>query len=127
MLAFCIVVALFLLAVLGMAIYTSFIKFWPYDKSMSLRHYSFGLVDAGVIVSFFNSLKMAVASAVFGTMFIFGVAYLLEKTRGAPLDQGGGAAAGRECRWPCRAWCWAWATSCSSTIPRIRSTRCTGR
>ena len=83
MLAFCAVVALFLLAVLGMAVYTSFIKFWPYDKSMSLRHYQYGLIDAGVIVSFFNSLKMAVASAVLGTMFIFGVAYLLEKTRGA--------------------------------------------
>ncbi len=84
MLAFCVVVALLLLAVLGMAVYTSFIKFWPYDKSMSLRHYTFGLVDAGVIVSFFNSLKLALASAVFGTMFIFGVAYLLEKTRGMP-------------------------------------------
>jgi len=82
MLAFCVIVALFLLAVLGMAVYTSFIKFWPYDKSMSLRHYSFGLVDAGVISSFFNSLKMALYSAVFGTMFIFGMAYLLEKTRG---------------------------------------------
>jgi iron(III) transport system permease protein len=82
MLTFCAIVALFLLAVLGMAVYTSFIKFWPYDKSMSLRHYSFGLVDAGVISSFFNSLKMAFHSALFGTMFIFGVAYLLEKTRG---------------------------------------------
>jgi iron(III) transport system permease protein len=82
MLAFCLVVALFLLAVLGMAIYTSFIKFWPYDKSMSLRHYTFGLVDAGVITSFFNSLTMAVLTAVLGTMFIFMVAYLLEKTRG---------------------------------------------
>ncbi|HVE50377.1 MAG TPA: putative 2-aminoethylphosphonate ABC transporter permease subunit [Casimicrobiaceae bacterium] len=87
MLVFCVIVALLLIAVLGMAIYTSFIKFWPYDKSMSLRHYSFGLVDAGVIVSFFNSLKMAVMSAVFGTMFIFGVAYLLEKTRGMPTTK----------------------------------------
>jgi len=84
MLLFCVVVALLLLAVLGMAVYTSFIKFWPYDKSMSLRHYSFGLIDAGVISSFFNSLKMAVYTALFGTMFVFGVAYLLEKTRGMP-------------------------------------------
>ncbi|MEP6996442.1 MAG: putative 2-aminoethylphosphonate ABC transporter permease subunit, partial [Betaproteobacteria bacterium] len=82
MLVFCLVVALLLLAVLGMAVYTSFIKFWPYDKSLSLRHYSFGLIDAGVISSFFNSLKMALLSAVFGTTFIFAVAYLLEKTRG---------------------------------------------
>jgi iron(III) transport system permease protein len=86
MLLYCLIVAAFLLAVLGMAVYTSFIKFWPYDKSMSLRHYTFGLVDAGVIVSFFNSLRMAILTAVLGTMFIFMVAYLLEKTRGmAPL------------------------------------------
>ena len=82
MFLYCLVVAGLLLAVLGMAVYTSFIKFWPYDKSMSLRHYTFGLIDAGVIVYFFNSLKMAIATAVFGTMFIFMVAYLLEKTRG---------------------------------------------
>jgi iron(III) transport system permease protein len=82
MLAYCLLVAAFLLAVLGMAVYTSFIKFWPYDKSMSLRHYTFGLVDAGVIVTFFNSLKMAILTAALGTMFIFMVAYLLEKTRG---------------------------------------------
>jgi iron(III) transport system permease protein len=82
MLAYCLVVAAFLLAVLGMAVYTSFIKFWPYDKSMSLRHYTFGLVDAGVIVTFFNSLKMAIMTAALGTMFIFMVAYLIEKTRG---------------------------------------------
>jgi iron(III) transport system permease protein len=82
MLVYCIVVALLLLAVLGMAVYTSFIKLWPYDLSFSLRHYTFGLIDAGVIDSFFNSLRMAFATALFGTMFIFGCAYLLEKTRG---------------------------------------------
>src|SRR5256886_1749096 len=82
MLAFCVVVALLLLAVLGMAVYTSFIKLWPYDLHFSLRHYTFGLIDAGVIDSFWNSVKMAAATAVFGTMFIFGGAYLLEKTTG---------------------------------------------
>ena len=65
-----------------MAIYTSFIKLWPYDKSFSLRHYTFGLIDGGVIVSFFNSLKMALLTAVAGTMLVFGAAYLVEKTRG---------------------------------------------
>jgi len=82
MFVYCLIVATLLLAVLGMAVYTSFIKFWPYDKSMSLRHYTFGLVDAGVISSFFNSLTLAILTAVLGTMFIFMVAYLLEKTRG---------------------------------------------
>jgi iron(III) transport system permease protein len=81
-------VAVFLLLVLGMAVYTSFIKLWPYDKSFSLRHYQYGLIDAGVISSFFNSLEMAVFTSVFGTMFIFATAYLLEKTRGMPLTKG---------------------------------------
>jgi iron(III) transport system permease protein len=87
MFLYCLVVAVLLLAVLGMAVYTSFIKFWPYDKSLSLRHYQFGLVDAGVLSSYFNSLKMALWAAVVGTMFIFGCAYLLEKTRGMPLTK----------------------------------------
>lgn len=87
MLAYCSLVSLLLLAVLGMAVYTSFIKLWPYDLHFSLRHYTFGLVDAGVIDSFFNSLRMAFATALFGTMFIFGCAYLLEKTRGMPATR----------------------------------------
>jgi len=82
MFLYCLVIALLLLAVLGMAVYTSFIKLWPYDRSFSLRHYTFGLVDAGVIDSFFNSLRMAFLAGFFGTVFIFGCAYLLEKTRG---------------------------------------------
>ena len=88
MFVFCIVIAALLLAVLGMAVYTSFIKFWPYDKSLSLRHYQFGLVDAGVVVSYFNSLELALLAALFGTAFVFACAYLLEKTRGMPLTKG---------------------------------------
>jgi len=82
MFCYCLIVCLLLLAILGMAIYTSFIKLWPYDKSFSLRHYTFGLVDGGVISSFFNSLRMALLTAFFGTLLIFGGAYLIEKTRG---------------------------------------------
>jgi iron(III) transport system permease protein len=82
MFCYCLIVCLLLLAILGMAIYTSFIMLWPYDKSFSLRHYTFGLVDGGVISSFFNSLRMALLTAFFGTIMIFGGAYLIEKTRG---------------------------------------------
>ncbi len=87
MLAFCSVVGVFILAVLGMAIYTSFIKLWPYNLSFSLRHYIFGLVDGGVIDSYFNSLKMAFLSATLGTALVFGTAYLLEKTRGMGMTR----------------------------------------
>jgi iron(III) transport system permease protein len=82
MTAYCMVVAALMLAVFGMALYASFVKFWPYDLSFSLRHYAFGLVDAEVDVAFLNSLKLALGTAIGGTVLVFVGAYLLEKTRG---------------------------------------------
>ncbi|HSA90756.1 MAG TPA: putative 2-aminoethylphosphonate ABC transporter permease subunit, partial [Burkholderiales bacterium] len=82
MAAYCLLVALLMLAVLGMAIYASLVKFWPYDLSFSLRSYAYGLVDAEVDKAFFNSLRLAFGTAVLGTALVFVGAYLLEKTRG---------------------------------------------
>ena len=83
MTAYCVVVTLLMLAVLGMAIFASFVKFWPYDLSFSLRHYVYGIVDGEVNVAFFNSLKLAFGTAIAGTAIVFAGAYLMEKTRGA--------------------------------------------
>jgi iron(III) transport system permease protein len=82
MTAFVWLVSLLMLAVLGMAIYASFIKLWPYDFSLVLGHYRYGLIDSGVFVSYLNSVKMAFWSATAGTVVVFCTAYLLEKTRG---------------------------------------------
>ncbi|MEO8537154.1 MAG: putative 2-aminoethylphosphonate ABC transporter permease subunit [Betaproteobacteria bacterium] len=88
MFVFCASVCVLMLGVLGMAIYTSFIKLWPYDLSFSLRHYVFGLVDGGVIDSYFNSVKLGFLTAAFGTAMIFSTAYLIEKTRGMRATRG---------------------------------------
>ncbi|MGH8706202.1 MAG: putative 2-aminoethylphosphonate ABC transporter permease subunit, partial [Burkholderiales bacterium] len=82
MTAWCVFVTLLMFAVIGMALYASFVRFWPYDLSFSLRHYAFGLVDAEVNVAFVNSLKLALGTALAGTAIVFVGAYLLEKTRG---------------------------------------------
>ena len=82
MTAYCTIVALCMFAVLGMAIFASFVKFWPYDLSMSLRHYVFGLVDGEVGDAFVNSLTLAAGTATIGTGIVFVGAYLIEKTRG---------------------------------------------
>jgi iron(III) transport system permease protein len=84
MFVYCFVVALLLLAVLGMAVWTSLIKFWPYNLTLSLRHYTYGLVDGGVFAAYVNSLEMALAAALAGTIIVFAIGYLLEKTRGMP-------------------------------------------
>lgn len=82
MTAFCWVMALLLLAVLGMAAFASFVKLWPYNFAMSLDHYRMGLVEAGIFDAYVNSVKLALWCATLGTVFIFATAYLLEKTRG---------------------------------------------
>ncbi|MBL8310987.1 MAG: putative 2-aminoethylphosphonate ABC transporter permease subunit [Burkholderiales bacterium] len=88
MLLCCSVIALLMLAMLGMAIFASFASFWPYNLTPSLRHYVLGLVDGEVGEGFINSLKMAGGSALFGTLLVFFGAYLLDKTKGAPLLRG---------------------------------------
>jgi len=75
-------VSALMLAMLGMAVFASFASFWPYDLSLTLRHYTMGLVDAEVGDAFVNSLKLAAGTAFFGTIIVFTGAYMLEKTRG---------------------------------------------
>lgn len=82
MTAYCTVIALLLLAMLGMAVFASFATFWPYNLQPSLRHYHLGLVDAEVGDAFINSLEMAAGTALAGTALVFCTAYLLEKTQG---------------------------------------------
>ncbi|MFN7727247.1 MAG: putative 2-aminoethylphosphonate ABC transporter permease subunit [Rubrivivax sp.] len=69
-----------LLAVLGMAVATSFITFWPYNLAPTLRHYTYGLAEAGVLDAYLNSLRLATLTMLWGTPFVFVTAYLLEKT-----------------------------------------------
>ncbi len=80
--AFCWLIGVLMLAVLGMAVWASFIKLWPYDLSFSMDHYRMGLIEAGIFDAYLNSVKMALWCATTGTVFVFVCAYLLEKTRG---------------------------------------------
>ncbi|RJF96559.1 putative 2-aminoethylphosphonate ABC transporter permease subunit [Noviherbaspirillum cavernae] len=82
MFTYCSLISIFMLGVLGMAMFTSVIKLWPYDLSFSLRHYYFGLVEGGILESYFNSVKLALWVVVAGITLVFGTAYLTEKTRG---------------------------------------------
>jgi iron(III) transport system permease protein len=79
---FCTVVAVGILAVLGMAAWGSLIKYWPYNLSLTLANYEFANFDSGGWSSYWNSLKMALGAAVFGTTVMFVGAWLNEKTKG---------------------------------------------
>ncbi|WP_339515430.1 putative 2-aminoethylphosphonate ABC transporter permease subunit [Pseudomonas sp. RL_15y_Pfl2_60] len=75
-----------LLLVFGMAIFSSLVKFWPYNLSLVLDHYSFSDLPGGWS-AYSNSLILATCSAVFGSLLIFTGAYLMEKTRQNALTQ----------------------------------------
>ncbi|MFL9866116.1 putative 2-aminoethylphosphonate ABC transporter permease subunit [Paraburkholderia fungorum] len=82
MLGYCGLICMLLVAVVGISVFASFVKFWPYQMSLGLQHYKMGLIGAGIFDSYKNSLKMAACVAVGGTIIVFGGAYLVEKTRG---------------------------------------------
>jgi iron(III) transport system permease protein len=72
-----------MLLVVGMAAYGSVVKFWPYNMSLTLNHYTYGLEEAGLEHAYRNSLTMAAWCAVIGAAITFAGAYWLEKTKGA--------------------------------------------
>lgn len=78
---FCLVVCFLLLSTVGMALYTSLIKLWPYDLSFTLRHYHFALVESDMAPAYTNSLILAVSVATLGAFIVFIGAYLTEKIR----------------------------------------------
>jgi iron(III) transport system permease protein len=78
---FCTLVALGIVAILGMAIWGSLIKYWPYNLSLTLDNYDFAKFDANGWDSYFNSLQMALGAALLGTVLMFVGAWLNERTR----------------------------------------------
>ncbi len=80
--AYCTLVAIFIVGILGVCQYAALIKFWPYDLSLSLKNYAFDLMDGGGWDAYRNSIKMAGLVAFFGTVVVFIGAYMVEKTQG---------------------------------------------
>lgn len=81
MLLYVVGVASILIGLVGMTVYTAFIKFWPYNLGLTLNHFRYGFEDAGVGNAFSNSLRLALGTALVGTPLAFAGAYLVEKTR----------------------------------------------
>lgn len=72
-------VCLWLLLVIGVAVWASFIQFWPYNLSFSLRSYDFDNMAGGGWLAWINSLKLALLTAVFGAVLVFLNAWLINK------------------------------------------------
>ncbi len=81
-LAFCSVIAIIIIAMIGMAQYAALVTFWPYNLELAFNNYDFDVMDGGGWEAFWNSIEMALYTAFFGTIIVFSGAYLMEKGRG---------------------------------------------
>ena len=77
---YCMAIAIFILGIIGICQYAALIKFWPYDLSLSLTNYNFNVMDGGGWSSYFNSIQLALLTALVGTIVVFTGAYMVEKT-----------------------------------------------
>lgn len=77
-------VSLSALAIVGpyaIAFWGSFVKYWPYNLSLTLGNYDFSTVEPDGWGPYRNSLLLASLTAVIGTALIFTGAYLIEKVK----------------------------------------------
>lgn len=72
-----------ILLILGIAAWASFVSYWPYNLSLTLRHYDFNEVDAQGWNAVWNTLRLGVWSACIGTPLVFITAYLLDRVKDA--------------------------------------------
>ncbi|NEW08111.1 putative 2-aminoethylphosphonate ABC transporter permease subunit [Paenibacillus sp. SYP-B3998] len=78
---FCWVISIAILIPLITILFASLIKVWPYNLSVSLKHYDFSNVAGSGLEPFWNSIKVSLITAVVGTIITFVFAYLIEKSR----------------------------------------------
>ena len=84
-------VSLIALAIVGpyaVAFWGSFVKYWPYNLSLTLGNYDFSTVEPDGWGPYRNSLLLASLTAVIGTALIFTGAYLIEKVKLFPRLRG---------------------------------------
>ncbi|GGD29316.1 putative 2-aminoethylphosphonate ABC transporter permease subunit [Pontibacillus salipaludis] len=78
---YCLIVSGMFLLLFGAIVAAAFVKVWPYDFSLTFRHFGFGNVAGDGLKPYWNSLLVSSITAVVGTFLIFLGAYLVEKSR----------------------------------------------
>ena len=82
MLVCCTVIGVFLVGIIAVSQFGALVKFWPYNLAPTLLHYDFDRKGGGGWQSYSNSIRLALCTAVAGTLIVFAGAYLVEKSRG---------------------------------------------
>ncbi|NRP21213.1 Putrescine transport system permease protein PotH [Ensifer adhaerens] len=78
-LAFACLVSFFILGMIAMCQIAAVVKFWPYDLTLTAKNFAFDLMDGGGWTAYANSIKLALLTALFGSVIVFAGAYMVEK------------------------------------------------
>ena len=116
----CTLIALAIVIILGVAFFASIATFWPYNLTPSFKNYDFDMMDGGGWASYYNSLQLAVLTALFGTGDRLQSAPTWSRRPRVSRRRAASSSSWRCCRLPFPAWCSASATSSSSIAPSIR-------
>jgi len=82
MLAYCGAIGIALLGVLAVSQYAALVRYYPYNLSLTLRHYDFASIDTNGWSPYGNSIRLGLLTALVGIVVVFAGAYLVEKGRG---------------------------------------------
>jgi iron(III) transport system permease protein len=86
LLALCLLVAAALVGVVAVAVWGSFVRFWPWNLELTWANYDFSSFDSAGWGSVWTSVQFSLWTAAIGTALVFLVAYLLERgPRGGPV------------------------------------------
>lgn len=79
---YCTVIVLINVLLVASILMSAIVTRWPNDMTLTLKHFDFGskLVGSGV-VSFVNSFKLSIGTAIVGTVIVFSTAYLIERAK----------------------------------------------
>ncbi|HSH42761.1 MAG TPA: ABC transporter permease subunit [Arenicellales bacterium] len=73
----CSLIALAIVAVVGIVVFASFVKLWPYDMSMTLNNYSIEL--KGGFAPVWTSIKVSVIAALLGVLLVVSLTYVTQR------------------------------------------------
>ncbi len=79
-LGYSLAVAAAILIVVATVVYASFVRLWPYNMSLSLRHYQFDVQNG--IQPLWTSIYVAIMTALFGVVFVIAAAYVNHQMQG---------------------------------------------
>ncbi|NVD42691.1 putative 2-aminoethylphosphonate ABC transporter permease subunit [Ensifer sp. HO-A22] len=77
--AFACLVSFFILGMIAMCQIAAVVKFWPYDLTLTAKNFAFDLMDGGGWSAYANSIRLALLTALFGSVIVFAGAYMVEK------------------------------------------------